>query len=267
MRINHFSYLGQWNNYIKDQNNNIINIGILKKILNEEDLIYISDKNIKNYAFSSSLINISFSSLITSSLKYNNYNYNGIKINSTKNIISLEDDIELYTISTNEENILIYICPYNNKIKEIIKKYDKNNNIFNGFTSFVNLMSLYLEDNVGDNEGKEKMIWIPCFEIDSQLICSKMPGYKKIQIKNNSNNKDMNISEYDEIIKINMKPIYDNKNTITEINKNIEINQKDDIIIENDFIFGLYHKELNTKFNNPFISLVYIGKDNFMKIN
>ena len=207
-------------NFIKRQNNNVPNISILTNNLKEKNIIYLSDNNINNYAYLSSLINIDFNSLVISSIKYNDYSYNGIKINSSKNVISIEDDITLYTIPTNDENILIYICPYNDKIKEIIKKYDKNSNIFNGFSTFVNL------------------------------------------IKNNNDNSETDVFEYDEIIKINMKSNYNNNN-----GGNVEVNKNEDIIIENDFLIGLYHKEMKNKYNNPFISLTYIGKDNFLKAN
>ena len=247
-------------NFIKRQNNNVPNISILTNNLKEKNIIYLSDNNINNYAYLSSLINIDFNSLVISSIKYNDYSYNGIKINSSKNVISIEDDITLYTIPTNDENILIYICPYNGKIKEIIKKYDKNSNIFNGFSTFVNLISLYTEDNNGGHNENDKMVWLPCFEVDTQLICSKIPGYNKLNIKNNNDNSETDVFEYDEIIKINMKSNYNNNN-----GGNVEVNKNEDIIIENDFLIGLYHKEMKNKYNNPFISLTFIGKDNFLK--
>ena len=247
-------------NFIKRQNNNVPNISILTNNLKEKNIIYLSDNNINNYAYLSSLINIDFNSLVISSIKYNDYSYNGIKINSSKNVISIEDDITLYTIPTNDENILIYICPYNDKIKEIIKKYDKNSNIFNGFSTFVNLISLYTEDNNGGHNENDKMVWLPCFEVDTQLICSKIPGYNKLNIKNNNDNSETDVFEYDEIIKINMKSNYNNNN-----GGNVEVNKNEDIIIENDFLIGLYHKEMKNKYNNPFISLTFIGKDNFLK--
>ena len=260
-------------NFIKKQDNNIININNLQKKIKEKN-IYLFEGNdtlsIK-YAFLSSIININFNSIISSSIIYNKYNYNGIKINSSKNILSIEDDIILYTIPTNDENILIYICPYNDKIKEIIKKYDKKNNIFNGFSSFVNIISLYFEDNDNNNNNinndtNEKILWLPCFEINTQLICNKIPGYKKINIKDNNDKKDMDIFEYDEIIKINMKPNLNNENNEKDKNiNNININQNEDIIIQNDFIFGIYHKEMNNKYNSPFVCLSYIGKDNFIE--
>ena len=249
-------------NFIKRQNNNVPNISILTNNLKEKNIIYLSDNNINNYAYLSSLINIDFNSLVISSIKYNDYSYNGIKINSSKNVISIEDDITLYTIPTNDENILIYICPYNDKIKEIIKKYDKNSNIFNGFSTFVNLISLYTEDNNGGHNENDKMVWLPCFEVDTQLICSKIPGYNKLNIKNNDDNAEMDIYEYDEIININMKSNYINNN-----GTNVEVNKNEDIIIENDFLFGLYHKEMKNKYNNPFISLFIVSKYNFMKSN
>ena len=102
------------------------------------------------------------------------------------------------------------------------------------------------------------------FWIESQLICNKIPGYKKINIKDNNNNKDKDIFEYDEIIKINMKPNICNENESVNI---YNINKDEDIIIENDFLFGLFHKEIKNKFNTPFISLTFIGKDNFITAN
>jgi hypothetical protein len=249
-------------NFIENQNNNISNIKTLQHYLKDKNLIYLSDNKNINYAFLSSLINIDFDPMISFSIKYNEYHYNGIKINTSKNIISIEDDIILYTLPTSDENILIYVCPYNDKIKEIIKKYDKNNNIFNGFSTFVNLISLYLEENKGDNNENDKTIWVPCFEIDTQLICSRIPGYKKMNIKSNNDNSEVGIYEYNEIVNISMNPINSNG-----LSTNIEINKTEDIIIENDFLFGLYHKEMKNKYNNPFISLFIVSKNNFMKPN
>ena len=255
--------------YIKNQNNNITKITNLQSLINE-NILFLSDDNVppsKTYAFLSSLMNINFNSLkILPSIIYNNYKYNGIKIKTSKHILSIEDDLVLYTIPTEDKNIFIYICLYNEKVKEIIKKYDKSNNIFNGFSSFVNIISLYFDDDNNDNnkDESEKIIWIPCFEIESQLICNKIPGYKKINIKDNNNNKDMDIFEYDEIIKINMKPNICNENESENI---YNINKDEDIIIENDFLFGLFHKEIKNKFNTPFISLTFIGKENFIIAN
>ena len=106
------------------------------------------------------------------------------------------------------------------------------------------------------------MMWIPCFEIDTQLICNKISGYNKININNNNENKSVEILEYDEIVKIKLKPeMKDFKN------ENKDVNLTEDIIIENEFIFGLYHKEMKKKYNSPFIFLASIGKDNFIKGN
>ena len=249
-------------NFIENQNNSISNIKNLQNQLRDKNLIYLSDNKNINYAFLSSLINMDFDPMMSFSTKYNEFNYNGIKINTSKNIISIEDDIILYTLPTSDENILIYVCPYNDKIKEIIKKYDKNNNIFNGFSTFVNLISLYLEENKGDNNENDKTIWVPCFEIDTQLICSRIPGYKKMNIKSNNDNAEVGIYEYNEIVKIIMNP-----NNSNGLSANIEVNKNEDIIIENDFLFGLYHKEMKNKYNNPFISLFIVSKYNFMKSN
>ena len=252
-------------NYIT-KNNNIPNYNSLQKNIDEEYL-YISEDIFQSmqYAFTSSALKFNFSQIISYSIVYNEIVYNGIKINSSSNIIQIEEDIELYTIPTNDENILIYICPYNEKIQEIIKKYDKYNNIFNGFSTFVNLINLYFDDNIQENNGEERKIWVPCFEIDTQLICDKIPGYQKIIIKKNDDNKELSLFEYDEIIRISIKPKI-NDNAKEEANEeNDDINMDDnDIVIENDFLFGIYHKEMKNKYSVPFVSLAYVGKDNFL---
>ena len=252
-------------NYIT-KNNNIPNYNSLQKNIDEE-YIYISEDICQSmqYAYTSSALKFNFSQIISYSIVYNEIVYNGIKINSSSNIIQIEEDIELYTIPTNDENILIYICPYNEKIQEIIKKYDKYNNIFNGFSTFVNLINLYFDDNIQENNGEERKIWVPCFEIDTQLICDKIPGYQKIIIKNNDDNKELSLFEYDEIIRISIKPKI-NDNAKEETNEeNDDINMDDnDIVIENDFLFGIYNKEMKNKYSVPFVSLAYVGKDNFL---
>ena len=72
----------------------------------------------------------------------------------------------------------------------------------------------------------------------------------------------MDIFEYDEIIKVNMKPKLNNENK-----DNLNINENEDIIIDNGFIFGIYHKGIKNKYNTPFVSLNFIGKDNFIQKN
>ena len=76
----------------------------------------------------------------------------------------------------------------------------------------------------------------------------------------------MKIFEYNEIIKINMKPYLNNENNENR-EKDININKNEGIVIKSDFIFGIYHKEMKNKYNTPFISLAYIGKDNFIEGN
>ena len=251
-------------NFILNHNNSISNMSSLENILKENDLYLLeSNKSSIKYAFLSSFLNLSFSSLISSSIIYNSHNYNGIKINSSKNVIFIEEDIIIYTIPTKDEDTLIYICPYNEKIEEIIKKYDKNHNIFNGFSSFVNIINLYYEENENNNDGNEMVLWLPCFEVDTQLICDKIPGYKRINIRNNTDKKDMQILEYDEIIKINFRSNLNERNNVNG-NNSININQNEDIIIENDFIFGICHKEIKDRYNIPFISIAFIGKENFI---
>ena len=107
------------------------------------------------------------------------------------------------------------------------------------------------------------VLWLPCFEVDTQLICDKIPGYKRINIRNNTDKKDMQILEYDEIIKINFRSNLNERNNVNG-NNSININQNEDIIIENDFIFGICHKEIKDRYNIPFISIAFIGKDNFI---
>ena len=129
--------------------------------------------------------------------------------------------------------------------------------MFEYFNKFINNQNDNYDDFKNDNSLK-KMLWLPSFNIDTSLICNKIPIFKDLIITNNNNEK-FEIKEYMEILKIS----YGNK----EINNNeilIEPNSKEDIIIDKDFIFAISHKNIKNQFNNSIAFLTYIAEDNFI---
>ena len=70
----------------------------------------------------------------------------------------------------------------------------------------------------------------------------------------------MKIQEYNEFLKINYLPDSNRDKSMT-----ININDKNDIIIKNKFLFGIYHTKFMDIFDIPIISLINVTSDNFIK--
>ena len=103
------------------------------------------------------------------------------------------------------------------------------------------------------------MLWLPSFNIDTQFKCERIPILKNIEIKDKDEQK-LHIKEYTEILKISY-----GKKKLKNNEFKYEPNLKEDIIIDNDFIFGISHKDIKNQFNNSIVFLAYIKKDNYIK--
>ena len=242
--------------FISDQNNNCTN---LQNIPLNNNLLIVN-KNNTNIKYSYLITSLKCKLEINKTIKYNNYFYHGIKIDINNNVTIVDDDIALYNLPTSDENITVCLCPYNKTVKKIIKKYDKNKNMFNSFNTFLNLVSLYINDvNGNKTDNSAKLLWIPCFNIDTQMIVGSLPDYKHINIQNSFGN-HMNIVEYNELLKVGFLP----GNNFAE---NESVDLKQDMIIGDDFLFCLCHKDIKNKFNLSIISLAYVTKENWNKVN
>ena len=237
--------------FIKIINNNCLNI---EEITNNEIL---SEKG-NNYSIINNCLNIQICTIM--SLKINNYYYNGIEINIKNNLIQESKYMNnLYFIPTINKNIYIIIYQYNESFEKDI--YNKKDNIYTQFILLFkdSIKNLKLNENEDCNIDNKKILWIPSFKIDTNLFSSKLSINKDISIKNEENN-DMNIQEFNDYLKINYLPDKNKDKNIL-----ININNNDDIIIKDKFLFGIYHQDFMEKLDIPIISLINVKNDNFIK--
>ena len=237
--------------FIKSQNNECANIN---EITNNE----IKSKEGLYYSIINNVLNIQMNNLMT--INIDNYLYNGIEINLKNNLIKdPKYNGNLYCLPTNNKNIFIIIYQYNEEFEINMSK--DNNNIYEQFSKlFYIVIKNYISEVHDDNDNiNQKTLWIPAFNINTNLFSSSLDINNYINIKNNENI-EIKIKEYNEFLKLNYLPD-DNKDKNVEININ---NSENDIIIKNKFLFGICHKEFMESFDVPVISLVNVTKDNFI---
>ena len=237
--------------FIKSQDNDCKNINEItkNKIMPKEGF---------SYSMMNNFLNIQMNTLMT--LNIDNYSYNGVEINIKNNlIIDPKYNNNLYILSTNNQNIFIIIYQYNEEFENFMTK-DKEN-IYNQFTSLFNdIIKNYISEGHNDNDdNNKKILWIPSFNINTNLFSSGLEINNHINIINNENI-EFKIDEFNEFLKINYLP--DDNN-----DKNIEMNanRENDIIIKDKFLFGICHKEFLESCDIPTISLVNVTKYNFIR--
>ena len=241
--------------FIKEKNNNsdnIINISPDYSLTETKDKI--------KYAYITSFLHIKLYPFI--STIYNKVLYNIFKIK----IHTFNKDNNIYIINSSDEKLSIYLyhCEDETELKkEIYKNSNENFNIFDFFNKLIIDKKNNENDECNDEYkfNEDKLLWLPSFIIDTQLVCDKNLILKDIIIKNNDEKK-FEIKEYTEILKL--------KYGIEEFNDKgfiYEPNTNNDIIIDKDFIFAISHKDIKNQFNNSIIFLAYVTKENFIKSN
>ena len=237
--------------FIKDQNNECTNIN---ELTNNE----LKTKEGFYYAMINNGLTIQMKNIMT--LKIDNYLYNGIEINLKNNLIrDPKYNSNLYCLPTINKNIFIVLYQYNDEFESNMSK--DNTNIYNQLSNLLNVMikNYILEAHNDNDNNNKKILWIPAFNINTNLFSSSLDINKYINIINNENT-EMKIDEYNEFLKLNYLPD-DNKDKNVEMNIN---NDEENIIIKNKFIFGICHKQFMENFDVPVISLVNVTKDNFI---
>ena len=203
-------------------------------------------------------LNIQIKTLMT--LKYDKYLYNGIQI--TKNNIIQESKYKsnLYCIPTLNNYIYLLIYQYNDSFEKYLFK--NKNNIYKQFiSSFKDIIQNFkmgeIEDNDKDNDNKN-ILWLPSFNIDTNLFSSNLSIKGDINIKDGEN--DIDIQEYNEYLKINYLP-----DVNSDKNIKMNISSDKDFIIKDKFILGICHRKFMEYSNIPIISLINVTNDNFSK--
>ena len=235
--------------FVKSKNNECLNIN---ELTNNE----ISPEENNNYAMISNCLNIKIKSLMT--LKIDNYLYNGIEINKNNIIKESKYMSNLFFISNLDKNIYIVIYQYNDSFEEYL--YQNKTNIYSQFISLFkdNIQNFQMEEDNDNDDTNKKILWLPAFSIDTNLFCSNIPLSNEIEIKNDKN-KDMNIEEFNDFLKINYLPDINSDKNIK-----MNINNDDYFIIKDKFLLGICHKKFMDYSNIPLISLINVTSDNFI---
>ena len=210
------------------------------------------------YSMINNGLNIQMNTLMT--LYLDNYLYNGIDINIKNNLIKdPKYNNNIYLLPTNNQNIFIILYQYNEEFQAFMSQ-DKEN-IYNQFTSlFKIVIKNYISEAHDDNDtNNKKTLWIPSFNIDTNLFGSELDISKNINIKNSEDN-EIKINEFNEFLKICYLPDGNNDKNI-EMNIN---NSDNDIIIKDKFLFGICHKEFMECCDIPVICLVNVTKENMI---
>ena len=154
--------------------------------------------------------------------KNTGYSYNFIKADKVLILEIEKHHVKLYHILNN--NMSLFFC----KVSDDFEKYLSKNNIYNQINNlYKETISLDKTDVLND-----KIIWIPCFEI-----------YK--HFKTLSNNSFGTFHEYVKISnkiinQLNKEPLLiKTKNNKENENYKISPDLTNDIIFDNDFIFGI----------------------------
>ena len=237
--------------FIKTQNNDCSDISEITK--NE-----ITTERGFCYSMINNGLNIQMNTLMT--LYLDNYLYNGIDINIKNNLIKdPKYNNNIYLLPTNNQNIFIILYQYNEEFQAFMSQ-DKEN-IYNQFTSlFKIVIKNYISEAHDDNDtNNKKTLWIPSFNIDTNLFGSEVDISKNINIKNSEDN-EIKINEFNEFLKIYYLPDGNNDKNI-EMNIN---NSDNDIIIKDKFLFGICHKEFMECCDIPVICLVNVTKENMI---
>ena len=238
--------------FIKTQNNDCSNIN---EITNNE----INLKRGFYYSILNNALNIQMNTLMT--LKIDNYLFNGIQINIKNNLIKdPKYNNNLYLLPTINHNVFILLYQYNDEFETNLSK----ENIYDQFISLFNtvIKNYISEAHNDDDNNNKKTLWIPAFNINTNLFSSRLDINKHINIKNNENI-DMKIDEFNEFLKICYLPDA-NKDKNVEMNIN---NSADDIIIRDKLLFGICHKEFMKICDIPVICLVNVTKENIIYKN
>ena len=253
---NIFEYSNNKNslNSLVDINLNLQNLNEINDILKKQKLNFVLNsleyKNNKQCDLISLKLNLKVNKGI--SFKYNNYIYNRIEgeimlLNNENN------NNQFYLIQSNDNSNSILISQLTKELKSKIINNQKNiYEIFN---------SLYCNISKENNK-KNKIIYIPSFNIKSQLSTNNINSIENNISINNVNNEKLFFDSIDEIFDVQWN--YDE-----DLNNNFKIlpnETNDDIIIKDSFIFGIINYSILESYKIPFIQLYFVTKEHWNKI-
>ena len=253
-------------NYLMDNSENKNLLNIYNNMIYEDMLKYFISNdfdqkefplifNNNNLTFKSCYIN---NDILINHPLFNSFNFSCLIDEIYYNYISLPFSI----LKNNKYNINIYEISIGNLYLMIFELSKELNMILNSNNIYIQLHELYTDVILLENKNEEKLLWVPCFDINSHYFCNEFSILK--------NTKNFFINEF---IKIYNKNIEFNEEIICMKKKhkipyvNILQNINSDIIIKNNFIVSIIDK--NNKVQNfnsiNIIFTVKIKTEQFIK--
>ena len=225
------------NKNLDEVNSKINDINIINKI--KSSLCFNNNINIESFGLINLNINIFFKNILY--LKYNNYYYNKILSDQIELIKDNINSCIIYNIPTLNPKINILILELNETMKNIL--INNKNNIYE---IFINYYQNFEEKIIK----KYINILIPVFKLEKHL-------QSKTDLLN------LNIGYIDEYLKFDF-----NKNIDEQVNYDMNNKDNKDIIISNEFIFGIIYNDDNNNDNNNILllQLVHVTKEDWVKI-
>ena len=220
-----------------------------------------------NLISTSSLIKMNYQLFFENTfiIKYDNYYYNRINSNDIKLMEHQKTKTLFYSFPTENHNISLILAEMNEDLQKAI--FNDKQNIYDKFVDFGTENTMQKNDNnnkilLTPKNDTIKSIFVPSFSIDTHLFtkdCKEINENVKITDDKNQN---LFVETIDEYFKINF-----NKND--NINDNFRLENiegdKENAIIKNSFILGVFNHGLFLECKIPFIQIIYVTKENWCK--
>ena len=260
-----------WNS-IEDEKKNIKKIDFdIDNSAYKEIENYYNSKNIESYCdLYQNKISLNFEnnySIIIDDIYYNKISTDKIKILKERKTNSL-----FFLVPSEDNTALFYISEANKKLKELL--IDNNKNVYEKFLEFQpSTQKEIIEFSVSsyrdityipqDLKSHLKTIYIPNFNIKSHLFSYSFKDIEKnISMTAIDNNKPLYLNSIDEYINVEFKPDENIENSFSIIP--VE-DRKDNIIIKDSFIMGIFDNDIINNNKLPLLQFLYVTKDHFIK--
>jgi hypothetical protein len=200
-----------------------------------------SQKNPASFSIIDLVFGLSSVSFISHSISGNNYKYLLFPSFQVKS----EDSTLMFIVATSDPDISIFFLKSPNIRREL------NQGLKVGKTDlFYNIDNLIKSLQI--DEKFEGNLIVPCF---NKVLMAKVPWIEGYSIETDSGN--LVVSGFQESFKVSME-------FLGNPNKTFKFAENKKLLIEDDFVFGVFSKQVLDSIESPFY-LVLIGREDFVK--
>ena len=175
--------------------------------------------------------------------------------------------LKFFLVPSKDNNVLFYISEVNNSLKNLL--IEGTENVYEKFLEFQPSTQKKICDfsvkSVRDvsyipliSKNKVKTICIPCFSFKTHLFAYDFKAINKnLKLMEKETEAPLNITSVDEFINIEFKPDHNINNSFSTVSGN-------DLVIENDFIIGIFDNDIINNQKLPLLQFLYVTKDKFL---